>query len=70
MAEFLGIELKRSSDRKSFQLLQTGLIDKILKLVDPDGTLGTKNTPMSSDGKPLGSDKMDYLTRANGPTEA
>ena len=57
LAEFLGIELKRSPDRKSFQLLQTGLIDKILKLVDPDGTLGTKNTPMSSDGKPLVNDK-------------
>ena len=39
LAEFLGIELHRSDDRKSFQLLQKGLINMILKIIDTDGTL-------------------------------
>lgn len=53
LAEFLGIEPKRSQDQKSFKMLQLGLINKILAMVDPDGTLGEKPCPMNGNGKPL-----------------
>ena len=49
---FLGIEIKRESDRVI--LTQTGLINKVLKYTSMDGSKG-KETPAALD--PLGSDK-------------
>ena len=57
LAEFLGIDINRSPDGKSFELLQKGLIKKILQMVDPDGSLGEKPAPTRGDGKPLHTDK-------------
>lgn len=60
LTEFLGIELCPSIDCRSFQLLQTGLINKVLKIVDQDKMLGMKNTPMSSNGKTTSSQQKRY----------